>query len=118
MSMFDELQCQCSLPDSFDAQGVWFQTRDTSEQHLERYILRSTGELVVEETGDLVPFHGALTFYTTNICGSGPHGVMTSDDTPPYWAEYCALYDHGRLLTLEGGYKPETERPWHHAEED
>lgn len=112
MSMFDELRCEYPLPDGFSALGVWFQSKDTPEQDFERYILRATGELVVAETGAHIPFHGTLTFYTTNISGSGPQGVITSDDTPPYWAEYCALYDHGRLLTLEGSRKPEIEHPW------
>ena len=112
MSMFDELRCDYPLPDGFDPQGQWFQTTDTPEQSLARYILRSNGALVLEETGALCPFHGALTFYLSNISGSSLRGLMTRDGTAPWEAEYCALYDHGQLVKLEGQRRAVTDRPW------
>lgn len=112
MGMFDELRCEYPLPDGFPAEGVWFQTQDTPAQYLHRYVVSSDGALVEENTQEPLLFHGALTFYTTNICGSHSKGVITNDGKSPYWAEYCALYDHGVLLKLEGGCRPETEQSW------
>lgn len=112
MGMFDEVRCEYPLPDGFDTQGVWFQTKDTPEQYLQRYVLCIDGALVVEDTRESVPFHGALTFYTTNVCGVSPKGVITDDNMAPYWAEYCALYDHGVLIKLEGGCALDTDHPW------
>lgn len=112
MGMFDELRCDYPLPDGFDPAGDWFQTKDTPDQYLSRYILRSDGVLIEEATGETLPFHGALTFYTGNIVGAGPKGFMTSDGTAPWEAVYCALYDHGHLLKLEGQRQALTHRPW------
>lgn len=111
MGMFDELRCEYPLPDGF--KPPWpFQTQDTPAQHLELYVLTADGRLRHERTGDILPYHGALTFYTTNICASGSQGVITKDNTPPWWAEYVALFDHGTLLNLKGNKHHETDRPW------
>lgn len=112
MGLYDELQCLYPLPDGFDPTGHWFQTIDTPDQYLTRYVLRADGTLVREATGEPVAFHGALTFYTGNVSSTGPQGVCTSDDTAPWWAEYTALYDHGVLLKLEGAKQMDTERHW------
>ena len=112
MGMFDEIRCEYPLPDRFDAHEVWFQTKDTPEQYLQRYVLCLNGTLVVENTREIILFHGAMRFYTTNVCGISYKGVITRDNMPPYVAEYCALYDHGTLLKLEGSCRPDTERPW------
>ena len=117
MGMFDKLKCEFPLPDSFSPEGVWFQTKDTPEQNLQRYILSPDGTLMAEATQEPLPFHGALTFYATNICGWSHRGVVTSDGNAPFWAEYCALYDHGTLLKLEGGCRPDATRPWITPEE-
>jgi hypothetical protein len=73
--------------------------------------LQADGSLLCEATGERVPFHGLLTFYATNMSGSGPRGCITSDDAPPWWAEYAALYDHGTLLKIEGAKVLYTDRP-------
>jgi len=112
MGMFDELRCEYPLPDGFDPHGERFQTKDTPEQYLDLYVLTSEGTLRHEASGACIPYHGALTFYATNITGAGPKGVITKDDTPPWWAEYVALFDHGQLLKLEGSKQPATDRPW------
>ena len=121
MGMFDYLRCEYPLPDGFDAAKIWFQTKDTDAQYLDEYEIRDDGSLWHAEpssepkTYERVEFHGALNFYTSNICGSGPHGVMTDDDRPPWVADYTALYDHGRLLKIEGAYsldKIDPEYPW------
>jgi hypothetical protein len=40
--------------------------------------------------------------------GFGPRGYVTRDDAPLWEAEYTALYDHGQLLKLEGGWRLDT----------
>lgn len=102
MGLFDELSCEYPLPDGFDPQDILFQTQDTPAQWLEHYTLTSAGRLRVDTTGELLPYHGALAFYASNICGASPTGVITRDDEAPWWAEYIALFDHGVLLKLEG----------------
>jgi hypothetical protein len=111
MSMCDFLECQYPLPDNFDPRDRCFQTHDTPEQWLATYVLTPEGTLVNKSTGEPLAYHGALTFYTTNICGMSANGVITRDGRAPWWAEYCALFDHGTLLKLEGGYALETSRP-------
>jgi hypothetical protein len=104
--MFDEVICHYPLPDGWVCGDTVFQTKDTPEQWLTRYILEGDGTLRHAETGELVPLHGTLTFYSGNVCMSGPEGFATSDDEPPWQAEYVALYDHGRLLKVEGARRP------------
>jgi len=103
MSLFDELRCDLLLPDGWrPPEGTWFQTKDTPDQFLSRYVLTDRGGLRQEGQEALIPFHGALTFYTSNISGIHREVCCTRDDAPPWEAEYVALFDHGALLTLEG----------------
>lgn len=106
MGLYDELRVEYPLPDGWDPQGRLFQTKDTPDQYLSLYVLTADGRLRHEESGECVAFHGDLTFYTDNICASGPCGVATEDDSAPWRAEYCALFDHGKLLKLEGRKQP------------
>ena len=103
MGIFDDLRVEYPLPDGWDPAGHVFQTKDTPEQYLARYVLTPYGVLQAEDTGETIRFHGTLTFYTGNACGYAPYGVMTSDDQPEWVAEYTALFDHGCLLRIEGG---------------
>ena len=106
MSLYDELICDYPLPDGWSPPppGI-FQTQDTPAQYLGQYCLTAEGTLM-DATGSAVPFHGALTFYASNVCGVGPHGVVAHDHAPPWWAEYTALFDHGVLLKIEGAQHP------------
>ena len=104
MGLFDELRVEYPLPDGFDPSGYLFQTKDTPEQYWATYVLTAEGGLVVDKTREAVPFHGALTFYTGNGCGYAPWGVVTKDDQPAWEAEYTALFDHGQLLKIDGGW--------------
>jgi len=106
MGVFDYLVCEHPLPDGFDPKGIEFQTKDTDEQWLTTYRLRADGVLLDPE-GAQVEHHGTLEFYSGNVCAGGPDGkggriFATEDDEPPWRAEYVALFDHGRLLKLEG----------------
>lgn len=111
MGMYDELVCEYPLPDGFDHHGIVFQTKDTPHQYLSRYRLTAEGVLYDCESGMPVPLHGVLRFYADNLCASGPAGVVTVDDTPPWYADYCALFDHGTLVHLSGQRCVDTSRP-------
>jgi hypothetical protein len=113
MSLFDYVIVKCPLPDGFDPSGHEWQTQDTPDQYLSVYTIQTDGTLVTQH-GEVVPFHGALTFYTGNVCATGPWGYATRDDAPAWWAEYTALYDHGRLLKLEGAWRNRTTLPGAH----
>ena len=103
MGLFDELRCDLLLPDGWrPPEGTWFQTKDTPDQYLSRYVLTDRGGLRQEGQESLMPFHGALTFYATNINGIDGEVCCTRDNAPPWEAEYVALFDHGTLLKLEG----------------
>lgn len=106
MGLFDDLTVECALPDGVDPSGLSFQTKDTADQYLTRYILREDGSLLNTETGEVEEHHGALHFYTSNWCGSFMNLYMTTDDCEPWTADYTALYDHGKLLKIEGGKAP------------
>lgn len=113
MGMFDELRCEYPLPDGWQPARL-FQTKDTPDQWMATYVLRADGTLWRERPAPVEPvaYHGALTFYTSNIAGASRAGYMTNDETPPWCAEYVALFDHGTLLKLEGAKAPVTARPW------
>lgn len=109
MGLFDELIVEAELPDGFDPAGIVFQTRDTGEQCLERYVMRADGELVNTASGEVEEHHGTLRFYASNWAGSFGRLYATSDDKLPWRAEYVALYDHGKLVRIEGGHGPVTD---------
>lgn len=113
--MFDELHCFYPLPDGWLPKPTeTFQTKSTPEQYLARYELRADGTLwrVWPLLAERYAYHGALTFYTSNIVGVRREGCLTRDGQPPWEAEYVALYDHGTLLRLEGSKRPNTSCPW------
>jgi len=117
MGMFDEIVCEYPLPDGWaPPEGTVFQTKDTEDQFLTRFTLGSDGVLR-RENGEELEHHGALEFYTSNWSGSAPWGVMTSDDDPLWSADYVALFDHGRLLKIEGSKKADTSGDWIKREE-
>jgi hypothetical protein len=147
MGMFDYIRCLYPLPDGYVPQpDDEFQTKDTPSQYLDLYEIRPDGTLWqdiydIEDRSDpkaeglmgligagtrinqrwvQVPFHGDLNFYTSNVCGSGPHGIMTHDDSPPIGRDYVALFKDGHLIDLRGGsYVPQgrhlTRAEWHQA---
>jgi hypothetical protein len=108
MGMYDELECHYPLPDGWDPTGHVFQTKDTPEQWLQRYVLTADGVLVCADTQEPILHHGALTFYTDNIRSLSGKWLATVRDEPPWEAEYVALFDHGTLLKLEGEKRPVT----------
>ena len=112
MGMFDEIVCECALPDGWTPPpGTVFQTKDTDDQSLVRFTLGADG-MLRRDDGEELQHHGALEFYTSNWSGSAPWGMMTKDDQPPWTAEYVALYDHGRMLKIEGKLSLDTEVKW------
>mgnify|MGYP001292074411 FL=1 len=102
MGMFDYLIVEHDLPDGFDPAGHEFQTKDTDSQWLVRYVLREDGTLWNPEKQEAEIHHGDLDFYTSNWAGSCGKLRMTSDDSPPWEADYSALYDRGKLLRIDG----------------
>lgn len=110
MGMFDYLTIEHPLPDGFDPTGIEFQTKDTDEQQLARYVLRADGTLWSAESGEAEEIHGSMYFYASNHAGSFAGLQCTRDDLPPWRAEYVALFDRGKLLKIEG--------PGRHAAED
>lgn len=137
MGMFDNIRCHYPLPDGF-AGDLEYQTKDTEEQFLCHYTITEDGRLILHSeryedvpenelpypdmpfigsmrripTGDVpVDFHGALTFYTGNWSGSGPNGYITNDGQHGWWREYTALFDHGKLLKIEGGITYDKDPP-------
>jgi len=104
MGMFDYINCRHPLPDGHNPAGERYQTKDTPNQYCDTYIIQENGTLTQDDK--LVDFHGDLNFYACNVSGSGPNGYITEDDKPGWWREYVALFDHGRLLKIEGGEKP------------
>jgi hypothetical protein len=106
MGLFDNIRCHFPLPDGFEG-DIEYQTKDTQAQYLDHYTITEDGRLVLDEKPEeAIPFHGALSFHASNVCGSGPDGYMTDDDSPGWSREYVALFDRGRLLKIEGGVEP------------
>ncbi len=117
MGLFDEIVCEYPLPDGWvPPPGTIFQTKDTEDQYLVRFTLDSEGVLR-RATGESVEHHGALEFYTSNWAGFAPWGAMTRDDAPMWRAEYVALFDHGKLLKIEGKHALDEEAGWMPREE-
>ncbi len=129
MGLFDYIIPEYPLPNGHDPKGEEYQTKDTPAQMLDTYRLTREGRLEHElyDTEDRsdpnakgfarfaglatrvpkgweeVPFHGDLTFYTSNVSGISNAGVITSDDQPPVTREYVALFKDGQLIDLRGG---------------
>ena len=105
MGMFDHIRCDHPLPDGFDG-GLTYQTKDTDEQYLSHYLIAADGTLWLD--GKQVDHHGRIEFYTSNISGTNGKGGYVTDDGLPAWSRnYIALFDHGKLLKIEGGLEPE-----------
>lgn len=111
MGLYDEVVVEYPLPDGWEPGACRFQSKDISLHYYGSYVLRADGTLWAEDSQEAVPFHGALRLYTDNLSASGPLGVTTPDDAPPWTAEYVALYDHGQLVKLEGQRQAFTTRP-------
>ena len=112
MGLFDEIVCEHPLPDGWTPpDGTVFQTKDTEDQYLVRFTLCEDGKLR-REGGEILDHHGALNFYTSNVSMGAPWGCATSDDAPPWSADYVALYDHGKLMKIEGERKLEDPAKW------
>jgi|SRR3990167_1338368 len=102
MGMFDYIECEYPLPDGFIAESSnQFQTKDTPDQMLNTYVITEDGRLTKKD-GTPVVYDGLIEFYASNISATGPHGYMTSDDSPAYQADYRALFDGGKLLWIRG----------------
>jgi antitoxin YefM len=106
MGLYDNLLCKCPLPDGWVPTGT-FQTKDTPAQYLDTYVIREDGTLLHQESGEVVPIHGCIEFYDTNVNAycprvGGGHVLTTSDGQPPWRANYEALYDRGKLIRIDG----------------
>lgn len=117
MGLFDEIVCEYPLPDGWiPPAGTVFQTKDTDDQYLVRFTLCEDGKLR-RANGEVLDHHGAVEFYTSNVSGSAPWGFLTEDDKRPWFAEYIALFDHGRLLKIEGRRALDPDAKWLSREE-
>ena len=129
MGMYDHVIPEHPLPDGHDPAGEEYQTKDTPAQFLDTYKITAEGRLEhelcdVEDRSDPraegfermfgmmtrvnrrwenVSFHGDLTFYTSNVSGTSGVGVVTSDNKPPVYREYTALFKDGQLIDIRGG---------------
>jgi hypothetical protein len=106
MSTYDELVCDYPLPDGLDPTGHLFQTQDTPDQWLERYVLTAEGHLLTPQ-GTPLCFHGTLHFYGTNIVEyrseqGGVVACITYDGQAPWHARYAAEFVHGTLQDIRG----------------
>lgn len=129
MGMYDVVKCEYPLPDGHNPTGEEYQTKDTPAQLLDTYRIAADGRLEhelydIEDQSDPkaegverifgmmtrvnkrfegVSFHGALVFYTSNVSGVSAVGVVTSDNKPPVYREYVALFKDGQLIDIRGG---------------
>ena len=81
MGMFDYLRCEYPLPDEAPVDG--WQTKDTPNQVLEKYVITRDGRLVDSSGETLSDFHGDVEFYQFNLRRSGTGGHETADGLPP-----------------------------------
>jgi len=101
MGMFDYVRVECELPDGLPGPDHEFQTKDTPDCFVSTYTLTSDFRLL-DPKGEEFGFHGDLCFYTGNVTFSGPHGYVTQDGDKAWSATYTALFDHGKMIRLEG----------------
>lgn len=111
MGLFDYVVCEAPLPDGFDVPGYPFQTKYFDDPYLNTYTITEDGRLLfcdgsTKETTE-VPLHGDLDFGGCNISQSGPDGIGTDDDSPPWSREYVARFTNGRLERITGGIDPD-----------
>lgn len=106
MGMFDNLICEYPLP-NIEAQNERFQTKDFNCE-LDDYKIGSDGQLYKNDnnpwfgTNDksnpdwiLINSTECVTFYTS----TGKHGVDFK------WYQYKALFNKGKLITLEKDFE-------------
>lgn len=101
MGMYDNVKVQYPLPDGHDPTDEEYQTKDTPSQYLKKYVLTKDGRLTLD--GKDINFHGDLTFYASNVSGCSGAGIVTSDNKPPLFREYTALFKDGQLIDIHGG---------------
>lgn len=106
MGMFDEIRCDAPLPDGYDADGIWFQSKSFPDCCLCRYVITQGGRLLDAANNDLEP-EGYLNFYTTD----SPQGDAAYSDA--LWREYRAHFAVGRLQSIVRVAKNEPEARYH-----
>ena len=94
MGMFDYIRCDAELPETPlpPPRGAMFQTKDTPDQGLDKYVITKDGTLVrtaIGSEGDVTfkDYNGNIAFYT-----SGPDHVG--------WWEYEARFVDGWLQEI------------------
>lgn len=95
MGMFDEIRCQAPLPDGYDAQDVWFQSKSFPDRCMCRYTITVAGRLIDSEGNDLEP-EGYLVFYTQDPPEAEPADSVQSNR----WLEYRACFVAGQLNSI------------------
>lgn len=118
MGLYDYITCEYPLPDGFDGELV-YQTKDTPRQVLSSYVIDEEGKVIEmpdEHLGisepRVIEHHGVLDFHTSNVSCIAGFGYCTDDGKPHWYRGYTALYDHGKLLKIEGGLSPESGGPF------
>lgn len=93
MGMFDEIRCDAPLPDGYDADGVWFQSKSFPDCGLCRYAITKAGRLLDAANNDLEP-EGYLNFYTNDPPQDDSGGRAS------LWREYRAHFVAGQLRSI------------------
>lgn len=115
MGMFDYIECRIPLPEPTPPEGIEWQTKDTPDQYLTRYVISEDGRLIelgyrVEDRSDpnatglmrlrgaatriydvaldkVIDYHGDIEFYGCN------------DATKEWWT-YVARFTDGRCVRI------------------
>jgi hypothetical protein len=85
MGMYDEIQCDATLPDGYKGTGARFQTKSLPDPGMQRYKITSSGKLIDARGNDLSP-DGYVTFYT--------------NDPDSTWRECRARFLSGQLSEI------------------